>query len=463
MPEGVKMERKVQGIGFLLEGIFPFPKYTLEDYSVNVKVIKYTPVLVLFTVSLLDILSVLTHPARPPSLIDFLKWTWLIPLISGLSAFVGFLAIPKEDFVLQRRTQSKYYKVIFQITSRGFNVDAVRRSVESVKYWASKYLRDYEIWLVTEPDALIQNIDGVRVVKVPSYFRTPNNTRFKARALQYAKLLRRLYARKDVWIYFMDEESIVGEDTVLGIIDFIENNRGEIGQGLIVYSNLYGKNLLTSLADSIRSAGDVSVYYFQILTGFVPWMHGSHVLMRADVESSIGWDFGTTWGEDSLFGLEAQRRGYRISWLKGRLYEQSPFTVRDFLKQRRRWVFHSLDVLRRREMSVKVKMNYFYSLLVWASGLPNLLITVLSIVSETVFPFNNFLILLTAPVLTSLISSYLVGLYLNTQPLGLPLKKLVFYSALAVIAGSILEGIAVWYAVLSALRMQNIGFEVIKK
>jgi len=26
-----------------------------------------------------------------------------------------------------------------------------------------------------------------------------------------------------------------------------------------------------------------------------------------------------------------------------------------------------------------------------------------------------------------------------------------------------LEGIAVWYAILSAVRMQNIGFEVIKK
>jgi len=462
MTEEIKMERKVQEIEFLLEGIFPFPKYTLEDYNINVNVIKYTPVLLLFTVLTLDVLSILIQPARLPSLIDFLKLSWLIPFLSGIFAFIGFMTIPKEDFVLQRRPQSKYYKVIFQITSRGFNVDAVRRSVESVKYWAGKYLRDYEIWLVTEPDALIHHIDGVRVIKVPSDFRTPNNTKFKARALQYTKLLRRLYARKDVWVYFMDEESVVGEDTILGIIDFIENNRGEIGQGLIIYSNFFGKNLWTSLADSLRSAGDVSVYYFQIITGFVPWMHGSHVLMRADVEASIGWDFGVTWGEDSLFGLEAQRRGYRISWLKGRLYEQSPFSVRDFLKQRRRWVFHSLDVLRRKT-PVKVKASYFYSLLVWASGLPNLLITILSVVSKTVFPFNNFLILLTAPILTSLISSYLIGLYLNTQPLGLPLRKLVIYSVVAVVVGSILEGIAVWYAVLSALRMQNIGFEVIKK
>jgi cellulose synthase/poly-beta-1,6-N-acetylglucosamine synthase-like glycosyltransferase len=439
-----------------------FPKYTLEKYNVNVKVIKYTPVLVLLAISSLDVLSIFTHPTRSTSVIDLLKLAWLIPLLSGVSAFIGFLAIKGEDFALQRRSQSKDYKVIFQITSRGFNVDAVRRSVESLKYWARKYLKDYEIWLVTEPDALIDDIDGVKVIKVPSDFRTNNNTKFKARALEYARLLRKPYARDDVWVYFMDEESVVGEDTILGIIDFIENSRGEIGQGLIVYSNLYGKNLLASLADSIRSSGDVSLYYFQIMTGFVSWMHGSHVLIRSDIEASIGWDFGTTWGEDSLFGLEAQRRGYRIRWLKGRLYEQSPFTIRDFLKQRRRWVFHSLDVLRRKT-SVKVKTSYFYSLLVWASGLLNLLIAILSIQSKALFPFNNSLILLTAPIIASWISGYLVGLYLNTQPLGLPLRKLALYSVIALLGGSLLEGIAVWYAILSAVRMQNIGFEVIKK
>jgi len=440
----------------------PFPKYTLEKYNVNVKVIKYTPVLILLAISSLDVWFILSNPTQSASVLVFLRLVWLIPLLSGLSAFIGFLAIKEEDFILQRRSQSKDYKVIFQITSRGFNVEAVRRSVESVKYWAGKYLKDYEIWLVTEPDALIGDIDGVKVIKVPSDFRTNNNTKFKARALEYARLLRKPYARDDVWVYFMDEESVVGEDTILGIIDFIENNRGEIGQGLIVYSNLYGKNLLASLADSIRSSGDVSLYYFQIVTGFVPWMHGSHVLIRSDVEASIGWDFGTTWGEDSLFGLEAQKRGYRIRWLKGRLYEQSPFTIRDFLKQRRRWVFHSLDVLRRKT-SVKVKTSYFYSLLVWASGLISLFVTILTIQSKAVFPFNDSLLLITAPITASWISAYPVGLYLNTQPLGLPLRKLALYSVLAVVGGSLLEGIAVWYAILSAVRMQDIGFEVVKK
>ena len=122
-----RMERPVQEES-------SFPKYTLEKYNVNVKVVKYTPLLILFAISSLDVLSIFTHPMQPTSVIDLLKLVWLIPLLSGLSAFIGFLAVKEEDFALQRRSQSKDYKVIFQITSRGFNVDAVRRSVESMKY-----------------------------------------------------------------------------------------------------------------------------------------------------------------------------------------------------------------------------------------------------------------------------------------------------------------------------------------
>ncbi len=43
-----RMERPVQEES-------SFPKYTLENYDVNVKVIKYTPVFILLTISSLDV------------------------------------------------------------------------------------------------------------------------------------------------------------------------------------------------------------------------------------------------------------------------------------------------------------------------------------------------------------------------------------------------------------------------
>jgi len=216
------------------------------------------------------------------------------------------------------------------------------------------------------------------------------------------------------------------------------------------------------LADSIRPSADISTYVFQIKTSFVSWMHGSHVLIRSDVEQKVGWDFGETWGEDSLFGLKAQELGYKIEWLRGRLYEQSPFSIKDFLKQRRRWVLHSFDVLKRK-LPLKIKLYYSYSLLVWSSGLISLTAVMLSIFSGTIFPFSNYIILIVMPVTIAWIGSYLIGFYLNTQPLEVPLHYKVLFAIPSIIIGSILDGIAIWYAIISMLINKDVKFEVIKK
>jgi len=439
-------------------------EYSLDLFEVNTKRIKLMIIGLLLAIIAFSIYALHVYVPRPANIFDYLKIFWVIPLIASIGALIGYFSIKDDDFKLERKPQEGDYKVIFQITTRGFNVDALKRSVESVKYWAPKYLKNYEIWVVTEPDANseIDNIKGVKIIKVPYDFSTPNQSKYKARALEYAKELRKDYDHENTWIYFMDEESIVGEDTILGIIDFIENKRGLIGQGLIIYPNFFGKNIFTSLADSIRSSSDVSMHVFQIKIGFVSWMHGSHVLIRSDVEQQIGWDFGKTWGEDSLFGLKAQELGYRIEWLKGRLYEQSPFDIKDFLKQRRRWALHSFDVLKKK-VPLKVKLAYLYSLLIWITGLFSFAATLLAIFSGTIFPFNNYIILAVLPVTVTWIGSYLVGFYLNTQPLDIPIHYKILFAIASIIIGSILDGIAIWYAIFTMLTNKNITFEVVKK
>ncbi len=408
--------------------------------------------------------------------INYLKLAWVIPLPLSVLAFVGFFSMRGEDFAPVRRRMGMNYRVVFQITTRGFNVDAVVRSLSSVLAWASRYLRDFEVWVVTEEDSplihtpwLTQTqewgVPGrVRVIAVPRHYKTLNGSMFKARALNYsAELRRRLGLDKpDVWVYFMDEESVVGEDTVLGIVDFIENMRGLIGQGLIVYSNYWGRNLIASIADSIRAFADVSTYAFQIRHGFVPWMHGSHVLVRADIEAKVGWDFGMTWGEDSLFGLRAQSLGVRISWLRGRLYEQSPFSIRDLMKQRRRWMFHTLDTLVRKDVPLRARLYYAYSLITWLNGLVSFLAMVLSPLAGSAFPISNYLLFLTVPVGASWVSSYVVGLALNTQG-KVGKMKMLAYLLVGLTICSLLEGVSAWYALLSWGRRRAIGFEVIRK
>jgi len=56
-------------------------------------------------------------------------------------------------------------------------------------------------------------------------------------------------------------------------------------------------------------------------------VHGSHLLYRSDLENEIGWDFGDIRAEDAIFGLLVNERFGKVwGWLKGKLYEQSPFT-----------------------------------------------------------------------------------------------------------------------------------------
>ncbi len=103
------------------------------------------------------------------------KLVWLLYLPIAVFSGLGILLYnPREDFHLERRRQTGDYLVIFQVTTRGFNKEAVERGVRSVLYWAPRYLRNYEIRVVTEDDVdkgffsgLKRLSDRVRVVYIP--------------------------------------------------------------------------------------------------------------------------------------------------------------------------------------------------------------------------------------------------------------------------------------------------------
>lgn len=453
-------------------------KYSLELHnSVDLRLLKLISISILIALTLLTWLSLApgNQGLSSSPILEYSKLIWLIPLPSSLVVLYGFATLSKrEHFELRRRRQTGGYKVIFQVTTRGENVEAVVRGVHSVLYWAERYLRDFEVWVVTEESSPILALDfprHVKVISVPKSYSTPRNTKYKARALNYACELRKRmgYDSRKVWIYFMDEESVVGEDTVLGIIDFIEEGKGEIGQGLIVYPNFWGRSLATSLADSIRSSTDIALFRVQMAAGKLAWMHGSHVLVRADVESSICWDFGLTWGEDSLFGVSALERGYRESWLKGKLYEQSPFSVKDFMKQRRRWFFHSVDAIRRKDVPIWSRLFYLYSVLVWLAGLPSGAVSLLNLVDPSGWPFTPWSAFFFVPASAAYLSLYVTGFILNTNPIRprhRGWKAVTSRLALALMSplvGGPLEAIAAWYALFSWSKREAIGFEVVRK
>lgn len=65
-------------------------------------------------------------------------------------------------------------------------------------------------------------------------------------------------------------------------------------------------------------------------------VHGSFLMTNGEMENECTWDFGSL-AEDFEFSQDAWRRGFTCGRIHGIVREQSPTTLRDFLKQRRRW------------------------------------------------------------------------------------------------------------------------------
>ncbi|MEM1782227.1 MAG: hypothetical protein QW441_06710 [Nitrososphaerota archaeon] len=64
---------------------------------------------------------------------------------------------------------------------------------------------------------------GSKIIVVPRGFSTARDTKFKARALTYTLNVmdKEGLINENVWIYHQDDETKVGEDTMIGIMDYI--------------------------------------------------------------------------------------------------------------------------------------------------------------------------------------------------------------------------------------------------
>lgn len=65
------------------------------------------------------------------------------------------------------------------------------------------------------------------------------------------------------WVVHLDEETIMTEKAVRGILNFVTSGKHEFGQGLITYANEEIVNWFTTLADSFRVADDMGKLRFQ--------------------------------------------------------------------------------------------------------------------------------------------------------------------------------------------------------
>src|SRR5262249_38558796 len=222
-----------------------------------------------------------------------------------------------------------------------------------------------EVWATIEEYGYRPNRDrfdalaneGVHILVVPLGYVPPHGTTRKGRALQYAVEQRRRVKRAldQVWVYHQDDETAVGEDTVLGIDEFVRIHGHEraLGLGIILYPQ-DADFRPSQIQEFGRTKDDLrTVYTITSPRNKMSGFHGSHYLARADVEDSTGWDVGPNMLSEDLIFENAVRRqhGHIFHILKGFAYEKAAFSIRDQLRQRRRWVQGFARAIRREQFS----------------------------------------------------------------------------------------------------------------
>jgi egghead protein (zeste-white 4 protein) len=125
---------------------------------------------------------------------------------------------------------------------------------------------------------------------VPPDYRTKSGALFKARALQYCLEDKVNLLSPNDWIVHLDEETLLTENSVRGILNFVGDGKHQFGQGLITYANEEVVNWITTLADSFRVTDDMGKLKLQFRMFHKPlfsWK-GSFVVTQVSTTHCLG-------------------------------------------------------------------------------------------------------------------------------------------------------------------------------
>ena len=370
---------------------------------------------------------------------------------------------------------NKQKRLIVTYVSRGDNFQALERSIAESAAVLDRLAVDYQIDVVTDIAVAhkVENRLNTHFHVVPGEFTTNKSTKYKARALHYMVEVRKQpdhhsANHPDVWILHLDEESTVTESAVYGILEFISNpaNTNKIGQGEIKYNaHKYASDLLIAATDSIRTGDDLGRFRFQYKLTKRPvfGMHGSYVLVPQSIERQIGFDLSPKQSitDDAYFAFKAADRGIRFGWVNGYIREQSPFTVGDIMKQRRRWFNGLMFLAFDNEITLKTRFFLMVNMFLWTVAWLGPIVTVINLIAGGGY-FPTELALAAAFLQGGYAAIYQIGVYRNMQDTDFSfLKKLSIYLATFILTpfANLIEGLSVLYAITIPVK----GFHVVQK
>lgn len=277
------------------------------------------------------------------------------------------LFMTDKKILLKQRPLEKPNNVIVVITTNGMATDVVEKIIAKMRRYGDVVS---DIFVIKEDRDMFTY--SCRVINVPPDYKCKNRSRCKMRAMQYGiEALHEMGYGKETYICHLDDDSVVD----LAYLKYIKYYlRAEGAQGCIRL-RAWGRHLFSSLSDIIRIA-NCEAWCKRCNEGNRPqFVHGEGLVVRADVEYEIGWDYGTYGAEDLTMGLYISKL-YRFADIPtGHIYIAPPTSVRDYFKQRRRWFWSLLNNRGKvRRLSFRTWLFYMYMYINGFLGLCALLI-----------------------------------------------------------------------------------------
>ncbi|KAI3380994.1 hypothetical protein SNEBB_010366 [Seison nebaliae] len=315
--------------------------------------------------------------------------------------------------------------ILVRVVTRGDYPELVKKNVQyNFELLQSANQEHFGIEVVTERhlDSL-ENLNYVRELIVKEDYVTRSGARFKSRALQFAIEHSSFPMRSNDILIHLDEETLLTTSSIYGILNFITNSRGDIGQGMITYANQNIVNWITTLADSFRVGTDLGTLRFNLKYYGRPLylFKGSYVVTRFGCEKKVSFDNGRNGSiaEDAYFAMKATELGYKFDWIEGECWEKSPFNFQDFLRQRRRWLQGIYLVVHDRKLSKTTRFGLALALYSWIT-LP---LMTMNIILVLIWPidFGRSIDALSTFLATTNLYLYFIGAAksFNRQRLGL--------------------------------------------
>lgn len=181
--------------------------------------------------------------------------------------------------------------ICIRVVTRGDFGDLVKANVvRNMNTCLDAGLENFLVEVVTDNAIGMPENRRSREVVVPKEYKTATGAMFKSRALQYCLEDSVNVLNGGTWIVHLDEETLLTENSVRGIVNFVLDGKHAFGQGLITYANENVVNWMTTLADSIRVSDDMGKMRFQFKAFHKPvfsWK-GSYVVSQVSEQKGRG-------------------------------------------------------------------------------------------------------------------------------------------------------------------------------